>query len=312
MTVGEDETAHSDALTVDEGLPATRADWPEGVLDAAARFSMGDVIEDPPFFYFADPGLAVWHPTKDYASNSSGPEIIDASNYAPRFGMLVSQTCDIGEIDSEPPGRPWVQVAPVYDFSTLDGSTKKLLRQGKGPLHLLHLPALDAIHPGFWAADLRIEFPIEKSLLTGRLPIAGFATESAQREVGRRLAYLRGRPAWATEVVVGVQRRLIAELRNLKAAEPAVFEELLMVSDSVGARTDDMLNPRTLQLCLFVTARLSNGAFNWWQDFCDSLRDEPQLGNLTQQAALLLDCQDCSISRWREFEPVPLTRFSPV
>ena len=50
-------------------------------------------------------------------------------------------------------------------------------------------------------ADLRIELPLEKSLLAGRVPIRGFATEEQENTFGRLLGTRRARAALANELV---------------------------------------------------------------------------------------------------------------
>src|SRR5690348_16544725 len=151
-------------MAISDGLPPSRVDWPPEVLEAAAKFACGDVVANPPYFYFADAKHAVLARTQEYFDAAyRGPEIIDAEDWAAPFGVITTQTCDLGEIDFDPPSQPFVAVAPVFDGAGMDGETRSLLRQGKRIGPMLHLPALAEHQDGFWVADFRIELPLEKS-----------------------------------------------------------------------------------------------------------------------------------------------------
>lgn len=144
------------------GLPADRTEWPTGVLDAAARFEMGHVVASPPLFYFADPEHPVWAATKPYAAASEGPEIVDADHVRPPYGLITTQTCDLGEIGFAKPAKPWFSVAPIYNMAHLNGGRQNEIRTGKSTLHWVHVPELDSSPDDFHVADLRLEVPIER------------------------------------------------------------------------------------------------------------------------------------------------------
>lgn len=293
------------------GLPGQRENWPSDVLAAAAAFTAGDVVEQPPFFYFANPKYAVWAATGNYVEGSTGPEVILADHVAPTYGVITSQTCDLGEIDFNPPIRPWISISPVYEMSHLDGSTRSLIKKGKGPLHLLHVPMLSGDSTELWVVDLRIEFPVEKSWLVGRTPIAGFASERDQRAVVRRLEAIRCRPSWAESVVEAVQRVLMSELKSLKASEKSLYELVVSEIQEIGARSNSMLNPSFMQLAAFCHEPPTESVRDWWERVNDIIRDAGnQVGLMLQQPIIEL-LSGCSIARYRQFEPVPLTRYSP-
>lgn len=301
----------SEPPSIAQGLPETRRQWPPEVLECAAKFIGGDVVADPPFFYFADPRFAVWEATRDYEAGSEGPEIVDASHVAPLFGVLTSQTCDIGEIDFEAPARPWVSIAPVYDMSMLNSGLRRLITRGGGPLHLLYLPSLANVRSGFWVADLRIEIPVEKSWLVGRSPIKGFADELAQREVCKRVALLRGRPAWAEVVSRIVQSRLLSEFTRMKAEKSDLFEACVAQISEIGARTDSMLTPTYLELAAFCNEHPTAEVRAWWSDTVNVLRIAGGHEGLAIHEPVIELLTECPVARYRQFEPVPLTRFSP-
>jgi hypothetical protein len=299
--------------TISAGMPSSRAEWPPGVLDACAAFVAGDVVSDPPLFYWAAPERAVWGATRSYREGSSGPEIVDASAYAPPFGVITSQTCDLGEIDFEPPIRPWISIAPVYDMAEeLDGAAQSLLKKGRGTIFLLHLPALSHIRSGFWVADLRIEVPIEKSWLSGRQPVKGFISEIQQQSVVERVAAIRVRPAWAEVVVEVVQRVLVGELSRLRSENRELFKSVASSVAEIGARSDSLLRPTFVQLGAFAAGDLPTQVAGWWEQLTDTVRDVADGRGLTVMAPVVENLVNCSVSRYRQFTPVPLTRYSPI
>lgn len=294
------------------GMPQSREDWPPEVLDAAARFTCGDIVESPPNFYYADPEHAVLEYTKRYAEEGvTEAEVIDAYNTAAPFGVITSQTCDIGEIGFAEPSHPFVSVSPVFDgTSSLDGSTRSLLKKGKriGPFY--HVPLLSEHATGFWVADFRIEMPIEKGWLVKRDPIKGFVEEHA-RMIPKVLADIRDRPAWAPSVSDHLQPMLLQQLKELKLTDPAIFELVTTEIEEIGARSDSMLEPTWVQLAAFTVGQVSPETKGWWTAVNDVLREEAGRHGLVFHQPETLGLEECPVMTYRRFTTFPLTRFSP-
>jgi hypothetical protein len=120
----------------------------------------------------------------------------------------------------------------VYDIdATLNSGEKKLLRQGRFRRSLLHVPA---VTPGFYVADFRISFPVEKGWLARQAKVDGFSTEELRQRVGDRLALLSGRPAFAGSFVATIQGSLTAALRALKQTDREAFDRLDEAVPEVG------------------------------------------------------------------------------
>lgn len=295
-------------LPIEDGLPDPSTLWPPDVISACSQFECGDVIEDPPFFYFADTRTPIWAATFDYANSVSedgpGPELVDAANYAPKYGVLTSQTCDIGEIDFSPMKRPWVMVAPVYDLQGLDKAVVSAIKKDRHSQFLVHLPALPTENGEVWAADLRIEIPLEKSMLAGRSPIKPFATSLEQQlQIGDRVAKLRSRPAWAISLLE-VCRTLREFLNETKKANKLLWERVRDEIQEVGARVDDMTAPTAAQFCAFTSGPASDEVKDWWEEFY-ARAVAAHSGHINLQMNISLDLDTCSVNTYRAFQPVP-------
>ncbi len=295
-------------------MPNSREDWPPEVLDAAALFTCGDVVEDPPYFYVANPAHAVMELTKRYDDgNSSTSEIVDASDIASPFGVITSQTCDIGEIDFPRPSKPFLAVSPVFDGTgILDAQTLSLLKKGRQVQAFLHLPALSEIRPGVWIADFRIELPVEKSWLVGRTPIKGFDSEEEARRVPIAVAEVRKRPAWSEDVTDAVGRVLDLELRDVKKSNRDLYVALVSEIREVGARSDSMLEPSWVQLAAFHEGDISQESEAWWIAVVDKIRTELGARSIGMHDPQILDLNECPVTTHRSFAPVGLGRHSPL
>lgn len=308
---GEDtaDVAAPQPQAIDEGCPQSRDAWPDGVLDSLRRFSQGDVIERPPLFYYADPRYPIWARTREYQQTSTGPEVIVVGPEAsPPYGIITSQTCDIAEEDADEPIRPWVQMCPVYDRSDLNSGTRRLLRDGKGSRHLLHLPNLTS---GFWIADLRIEYPVEKGWLAQQRPIDAFADEVRQRIVGSRVAALRSRPAFGREFGEAVQRPLVDRLRELRRNDTAFYQRMDLQVDGVAVELDSLLNPTQARISLLTEGDLDEDIRAWWESWWDAAVPEAWEKGITLQAFTSHRLDQLTVAEYRRMTIVPLERVSP-
>jgi hypothetical protein len=201
---------------------------------------------------------------------TSGPEPIEAQGaIRPKYGLITSQTCDIAE-DENPrrPKKPWVQIAPVFDASGhISGTRQREWVMGGRFVYLIHLPALPN---GLWVADLRIEVPVEKGWLAGQERVDGFGDEVAQREVARRLSWIRCRPAFGRRFVTEVQIPLTKFLEDLEKNDEELFTQVVLQVEQVGVLLDSLLDPRRAQLVLLTSAAFTEnvrGAFEgWWTE----------------------------------------------
>lgn len=294
---------------IDAGVPDGRDGWPEGVLESLRAFRQGDVIERPPLFYFADPVRAVWAETSLYTPDSDGPEIVHARDeISPDYGVITTQTCDISEEDSKRPVRPWVQVSPVYRIS--DRGWAKKLRKGRGPRFWVHLPNLSP-DAGVWAADLRIEVPVEKSWLAGRTPIDGFGDEISRRGLRDRLQWLRGRPALARVLVDFVQRPLFDAFERLRDSDPDLHARMDQQIDEIALLSNDLLAPSVVQLVFLGSEDVTEDVWEWLQSWRDQHVDAAEGAGVRLQPLSFRKFSEASAEEYRRMTVISTGGISP-
>ncbi|MEU6044297.1 hypothetical protein [Streptomyces griseus] len=268
-------------------------------------------MADPPFFYFADPDAPIWSRTRAYAGRGEGAEIIEGAGASkPKYGIVTSQTCDIAEEDAPRPKRPWVQISPVYELSSsLNAGQIGQLRKFQGNAYFLHVPLLSG---GFWVADFRIEFPVEKGWLANQRPLNGFPDEDLQRKVGERVALLRSRPAFAGSFVTAVQEPLVQSLRELKKQNRPLHSAILDNVNEVRVALDSYLAPKEARLILLVEEELPAVVWDWWLNWWDDAIDAASnlgfaLHPLEQKTTAAM-----SVKEYKEMVAVPTDRVSPA
>ena len=259
---------------IDKGVPP-RDSWPEGLLSKLREWEQGDVVASPPLFYFADPSAPIWEATRAYADSSSEPEVIlPPDEVLPPYGIVTTQTCDIAEEESSRPVRPWVQIAPIYPVTNWK---RRKLEGGKGPRYWLLVP--DLPEDGVWVADFRIEVPVEKSWLAGQTRIEGFASETEKRNVGRRLALLRGRPAFSRELNE-IQQALFDALDEREPTEQEMHETLLDQLEEVVILVDSYLAPTSVQLVFLTNVPLADDCRLWLSGWREATVEEASVTGL--------------------------------
>ena len=217
---------------IDDRVPA---EWPQAVLDAVRQFRQGDIVDQPPFFYFRSDEHPLWELQLEPADQVDDGSIVDLDlTDRPAYGLITTQTCDLYE-EGTRPRQPWFAVAPVYDItSKLTGGQREQIRRGEVG-HLILLTA-DWLGEGTWVADLRIEVPVEKGWLVGRERRKGFASLPESKTLAARLATRRGRPALSAALTAQIvlplrmwlkdrgrkHRDEVESLRLLPADDPAV------------------------------------------------------------------------------------------
>lgn len=153
-----------------------------------------------------------------------------------------------------------MQASPVYPLS------------GDASPNRAYLVELTAALPGRYVADLRIELPLEKPLLVGRQPIAGFATEDEAEAVGRLLGARRARAALADELVQTVVALLRKRKANNKRRSRRVWPELWRIGLQIEQGT--RLRPIAVRLHVLSVGPPSDEAKAWFADWEDAARLE--------------------------------------
>lgn len=302
---------------IDAGLPQSRSEWPDGILDELRKFTQGDLVALPPIGYFADPTSPIWEASRVFANelitNNEPPQgdfIYFPDRVRPPYGMITTQTCDLVEEDSSKPRWPWIQLVPVYDMAMdLNSGQKGDLKKGKGRYHQLHIPALE---PGFYVADLRLSLPVEKGWLAKQERIDGFSTEELRQRVADRLALLAGRPAFAGSFVSTIQGPLISEFKTLKTKNREAFDRLDDAVAEVGVKLDKRLDPSNVQVVVICNTQLTKDQLDWWNSWHDACRQKAAEVGIALQALdfKLLD-SSYSAAEYRQLTLLPLVNISP-
>lgn len=253
---------------IDSHLPAS---WPIEVMRALDRFKQGHLVARPPFFYVARPEFGVWQFTRDVGDPAIQDDLLQIDpEDGPPYGLIVSQTCDINE-QALKPKQPWVQVCPVYRIDTImDRGRQGHVKKGR----MQHLIALDShtLSEGLWAADLRIEFPVEKSWLVDRAPIEAFSNEDGYLKLADRLAQRRGRPAFANVISDLIVNTLRNRLNTLNSQQQ---DDILDSIEQFRLEVDGhhLLPASARLLTIFVDgcseekqAIVKSWLDAWWQD----------------------------------------------
>jgi hypothetical protein len=242
---------------IDEGLGQI---WPELVRAAVKPFLQGHLIAEPPLFYGADLRHPVWSPTRlsadTIAQADRGEDFIDlAPEDRPSYGIITTQSCDLAE-ERPNPQQPWLSVAPVYAVK----AKSQILNRD----YIFELAPPD-IEDELWIADLRIEIPLEKSVLVGRTPIEAFPTESGYIAFANFLARRRGRPALASvfhEILSTTTKQLkdehSSQRRLARQARENVYKLMLAIED--GTR----LSPMAAKLYVITDGSPSNDTRAWF------------------------------------------------
>jgi hypothetical protein len=273
---------------LDAGLPAS---WPDAVVNATDRFTQGHLIERPPLFYGANLDHPVWvlsSASVDTTPIDERPDaLVDlAQDQRPSYGLITTQTCDLAE-DDRAPRQPWFAVAPVFRFEQSD---RALQRD--------YVTALDppAIAGRVWAADLRIEIPLEKSLLVGRDPIEAFPDEGGYVDLANLLARRRGRPALASvfhEVLGGTTAQLKEEGGGRRGQARAVRQQIYRLKLAIQDGT--RLGPRAARIYVVLRGDLTPEVEEWFGTWWDRARAVAEAHGLQLLPVAYLDARQIDL-----------------
>jgi hypothetical protein len=245
-----------------------RRPWPHEIQRILDDLRQGDVVSKPPFFYAHGGPIRLWEmpgseePAADEEEDLASQVEELHPDDGPPLGIITTQTCDIGEQGA--PSQPWLQVSPVYLLPNDPADAERML--AKHSTVELDGPILPV---GRWIADLRIEFPIEKSWLVDQVPVRGFRSESCAEAFGVQLGRRRARPALANALVDNVT----SLIRRRKKAKPGrgktrdVWQRVhrVMIEIEGGTR----LTPAAVRLHVLTVAEPPENVLEWfaaWED----------------------------------------------
>jgi hypothetical protein len=300
----------------DHGIPE-RSEWPGGVLDALARFRQGDLIRDLPLFYFGDPQRPVHARTLHYQTQGEvESQVVSFSDVAP-YGLVLTQTCDLAQEGGGKPNSAWVQLSPVFNALTasptdpdqhlLSGERRKLIKNGRDQFRL-HVP--DLPDDGFWFADLTFEVCVERGWFANQECLVGFTKEGEREGVGRRLAWLRARPAFATPFVEAVQQPIISALRIVRREEPARYERMYTRIFEIGIRISSRLAPAQAELFV-LHMDATEDLLDWWRNLWVELKLNADEAGFNLLPLNIADLAELPAASYRQLTRLPLAEISP-
>ena len=298
------------AWTIDGGL---ESDWPDEIHDAVSSLRQGDLVQSPPFVYYADGAQPIFALTRDWAAAKDGRSgVVSATDPAsrPPYGVIATHTCDLVE-EARPdktrqPKRPWVQVAPVY-FRRSSAGEARAIRGARRFDYLVWMSALGEHDDGVWVADLRISVPVEKGWFVGRDHWPGFTDADPVTELAARVAKLATRPAYPLALNDRVLRPLADRLQQLCDDFPA-SDGIQEVSLELGYQRDD---PEFVRVIFIgeenIPAKVQQALMTWWTTtFAD---DQP--AGLVVLEPQFTTYDEMDVRRYKRLEPFDISRLSP-
>ncbi len=276
---------------IDRGLPSV---WPPEVLAACKNFEQGQLLESVPFAaYWAVPRHQVWHDPnggepaeeeEEKEEQEDGGLAVFTAKQPPPFAVITSQSCDIDEFK---PVHAWIQVAPIYRLdSPPEDWAGHLKRQ-----YLVRLTA-DQFKDELWVADLRIDWPVEKSVLVGRSPITGFASEGDVIAFAARLGRRRDRAVLSNELAEVIDTSLRKQNANKKNASARVYQNSrVALAIEQGTRR----RPLAAALYIITDGKISKNDEDYFQKWWDGARTDAATHGIKLLPNVFLDGNNISV-----------------
>jgi hypothetical protein len=267
---------------LDQGL---NRPWPEETCAAARSFALGDILEKVPLRYVRHAGPRLWNSAS--TDPMIGSVIVEGSGYEPRYAIITSQTCDLID-QGDQQDQPWFQVCPVVELAP---DARSL------PSYLHRLTATE-LPDGPWAADLRIEVPLEKTLLLGRRPIRAFAHEEDEIDFAARLGRRRDRAALAD----GINSFLYATFNKRRSNNRSRWRRVRAALYAAGLAIDEgsRLDPRAVAVHFIVEPPelpLDSCAWleQWWEAAHQAAKEAQRPFRLLKNTYHRRDAMDLAI-----------------
>ncbi|NMN93898.1 hypothetical protein [Antrihabitans stalactiti] len=215
--------------------------WPEGLFEHLDTYRQGHIIENVPAFFLEAALAPIWSPPRQQLSSLT-PTIAGEFGYGPMRAMMLTQACDLLKRTN-----PWITVAPVYDAANrLQPGQHGQVRSGQFG-HFIPITA-DWATSGLWVADLRLEMPLEKTVLIGQTPLEAFGNDLEYALLARKLGARRQRLAAPLPCIAHLSEPLYDGLRR----QPDGGEALNAHVRELRVQWNDPTNPTVL--ALFVVA----------------------------------------------------------
>lgn len=298
---------------IDLGIPG-RDEWPTEVLERVATFRQGDLVANLPLFYWADPARPVFARTRDYGGSPPGVVEMHEGWYF-EYGMITTQTCDLADEGDGKPKFAWAQACPVYNAKAphptdpskhvLDGGTRRLIREGRDQQRM----AVPGLGDGLWVADFRLEVPVERGWLAAQERIVVFPNDADRWEVGRRLAWLRARPAFDSRFVRSVQKPLVSALRALATADRPRYELMHSEVAEVGVLSASHAEMTDVAIIVLYES-LSESTKEWWLSQWEAWAERAVAENLNLLPLEFADLAKLSAAEYRRMTRLPLAHIS--
>ncbi|PWI41152.1 hypothetical protein CK485_27820 [Streptomyces sp. ICBB 8177] len=177
------------------------------------------------------------------------------------------------------------------------------------------MPLLSDARPGLWAADLRIEYPVEKTWLAGQERLRGWATEREQEIVGLAVARQRQRPAMGRRFIEHVLLPTRKRLGELRKRQRALADRLDQEIPEWAVEVDSRLDPRRVAIVLLSQDCMpSDPVQQWWRETVEHLREGASAsgGGMTIIGPRFERLDELPVSEYRKLTPLdsPHGKFS--
>lgn len=244
---------------IESWLPEDR--WPSSVVDATQIFRQGNVLDWTGIVFGASFSNAVCVPTKDVGDSGTGyVKIEDAWKHV----LITSQTCDICEEGRRKPQFPWISASPVYNIlpALADRGRAKQVRSGLFG-YLVPLSAEEFSRENeLWVADLRVEFPLEKSVLVGQPVREAFREEEEYAKLASQLAGRRNRPV----IDDFVRKAIILPLQGAFRNDESFWESIAEIRIRCGPTWSSVSTARLIVLLVDGTSiEVAESHFERWE-----------------------------------------------
>jgi hypothetical protein len=185
--------------------------------------------------------------------------------------MVISQGCDLVK-----PTFPLATFVPVYDATQILSDQQQSAAKAGRTWHLVHLTASWAT-AGCWVADLRMEMPLDKSVLAAQTPTEAFADEIGYAKLAERLAAVRQRPAVQEPCLDHVVKPLNEGLARMfkKGTDPLVGVREIRI------QSDHPVTPKSVTLFVITNDTEQQPDLNVWADLMESLYEHAASAGIT-------------------------------